>query len=215
VHKEQGVEPKAQQKQHPDILNILYDNRFHIKNKFSSVIGFYEINHISITIIDPSNETIVFSTTPNIEYHLITKDLWKHDLTISPHAHRNNELIWWDMDDINPHFNQIDNIKKQRNNYTLGMSLARKIDGFCIIYSFATKSDEANLKSYYISNIDRLYDIGDHCYKSIRDIYSSYCRHHTAPRIIDFTNFDATIKSKPYLQLVVNNSYLKGNVNYE
>lgn len=207
VPKEQDLASITQQKYHPDVLNILYDNRFHIKKKFGSVIGFYEIHHISITIIDPSNEMVVFSTTPSIEYHLITQDLWKHDLTVLSHAHRDDELIWWDMDNTNSFYSQIDNIKKQKNNYTLGMSLARKIDGFCIIYSFATKSREAALKSYYISNIERLYDIGDHCYKSIRDIYSAYVHYHTAPRIMDFEKFNTTVQSKPYLQLVVNNSF--------
>ena len=207
--KDQEIKLIRKQKFHPDILNILYENRCHVKKKFSEVIGFYEINHISITIINPSNEMVTFSTTPSIEYNLITQELWQHDFTISSNSHKNNELIWWDTDNMHPHFNKINNIKEQKNNFTLGMALARKIDGFCIIYSFATKNKDSDLKSYYISNINGLYDIGDHCYKSIRNIYSSYCCRHTAPKIADFTVFDLTVKTKPYLRLVVNNSFFK------
>lgn len=213
--KKHGSKSIEKQKLHPDILNILYENRCLVKKKFSEVIGFYEIDHISVTIINPSNEIVIFSSTPSIEYNLITQELWQHDFTISSSSHKNNELIWWDTDNMNPHFNKINNIKEQKNNYTLGMSLARKIDGFCIVYSFATKNNNADLRSYYISNINGLYDIGDHCYKSIHNIYSSYCYHHTAPKIMDFTIFDSAVKSKPYLRLVVNNSFLKGNINYE
>jgi hypothetical protein len=207
VAKEQELKSSKKQKLHPDILNILYDNRCHVKKKFSEVIGFYEINHISITIINPENEMVAFSTTPSIEYNLITQELWQHDFTLLSESHKDNQLIWWDTDDLNPHFNKIYNIKEQKNHFTLGMALARKIDGFCIVYSFATKNINADLRSYYVSNINRLYDIGDHCYKSIREIYSSYSQHYVAPKVTDFTIFDSALKRKPYLRLIVNNSF--------
>ena len=195
-------------KLHDDILDILYENRRSITKIFREVIGFYDIDHVSLTLRSPSNEFVVFSITPNIEYNLITQGLWQHDCTNFPSSYINNDLIWWDEDKKNPYFSDIYKIKGQKNNYTLGMSLSRKIEGFFIIYSFATKNKNINLRSYYISNIQGLYDIGDHCYKLIRDIYSSYCKPYVAPVITNALFMTPVVKKKPYLQLIVNNNFL-------
>lgn len=60
-------------KLHHNILDILYEHRHYVIKLFREVIGFYEINHISLTLRTPLNEVVIFSMTPNIEYNLITQ----------------------------------------------------------------------------------------------------------------------------------------------
>ncbi len=198
---------------HPNILTILFENRRYVTKIFRDIIGFYGIDHISITIIDPSNEAIVFSTTPDIEYNLINQDLWRNDCLFSCKEVEDDIIVFWNKDNNTPYLNKIYDIKHKKNNYNLGMTLVRKVGGFCLLYSFATRSKDGDLKEYYLNNIGGLTNIGDHFYKSIRDIYLSYCKLHVPPNITNFKSLLSMSKNKPYLKLVVDNINLKGHFN--
>ena len=183
---------------HPDILQILFAHRKCITKIFTDIIGFYDIDYISITIVNPSKEAIIFSSIPSIEYNLINKNLWERDY-LNLMGKNKNDIIWWNEDLV------IDDIKKKKNNFTLGMSTIKVINNFSICYSFATRSKTAELKSYYSLNIDGLNNIGDYCYKSIRSIYLYYCNTQIPPKICNTTTCQNIKKQNIYLKLIVDN----------
>ncbi len=80
-------------------------------------------------------------------------------------------------------------------------------------YSFATKSIDKNQREYYRSNISRLVDIGDYCYKLIRDIYLQYCDFYIPPKIQSLISKIHQTKSKQHLKLIVNTNYKDKNEN--
>ena len=92
---EVSVLAQKQARLHSEIVTILFENRRYIKTIFLDIHGLYEIAHVGLTIIDPSADLVVFSSTPNIEYNLIQQNLWRNDPCFSPSIQNNHELSWW------------------------------------------------------------------------------------------------------------------------
>ena len=200
-----AVSREIQATLHPNILDILFEHRRYIKNVFLNINGLYDIVHIGITIIDPVNEIIAFSSTPNIEYNLIRQNLWKNDLCFTPQLQSNNRLSWWEMQ-----IAEIDNIKLKNNKFTFGMTITRQINDFCLLYSFATRSKKIKLREYYEANIFGLIDIGDYFYKSVLDVYSPYSVKYTPPELGNLISKASVVNNRSYLKLVVNNFEREG-----
>lgn len=135
---------------HPTITDTLYEHRRYVKNVFLQIKGHYEIAYFGINIISPANELISFSSMPHIEYNLIREGLWKYDPCFCSKKMSKNTLMWWDkISQDNLFLEQIKEIKLTSNHFKLGMTLSREINGFNILYSYATNSNKKNLKEYY------------------------------------------------------------------
>lgn len=197
------VAKEAQTKLHPEILNILLENRRYVKSVFLEINGLYDIAHFGLTIVDPSNEMVVFSSTPNIEYNLIHQNLWKHDPCFSSLMQDDNGLSWWNTDQLVDNGDEIERIKLQNNKFSFGVTISRPVNNFCFLYSFATRSKRDDLSEYYTSNIGELIDIGDYFYKSIMDIYSSYSIKYKPPTLGHLMPKASRSGCRPYLKLVV------------
>ncbi len=104
-----------------------------MRNILKTINGLYEIHHFSTTITDPSNKTIIFSTTPSIEYNLISQDLW--DIDQAPHnkSSEKNMITWWDDPTVIEH-EKIKSIKLTNNCYSLGMTINRHVNDFTIFF---------------------------------------------------------------------------------
>lgn len=184
---------------HSNILDILFEHRRYIKNVFLNINGLYDIAHVGLTIINPVNEITVFSSTPNIEYNLISQCLWKQDFCFTPQPHNNNRLVPWET--LNE---EVEKIKFRNNKFTFGMTITRQVNDFCLLYSFATRSKKNGLREYYEENIFGLIDIGDYFYKSIVDVYSSHGVKYTPPKLSNLMSKSSVTSRRPYLTLVVN-----------
>lgn len=190
---------------HPDVLDILFENRKFMKNVFENIKGIHEVDHFGLTIIDPLNKLITFSTTPNIEYNLINQNLWQFDPVFSKNTVDPSSIIWWDELPISIENDKVKTIKLSNNKYALGVSLNRQVNDFSVIYSFATKSTDEGLKNYYVDNLSGLIDIGDYCYKLIHEVYLQYCDRYMPPKVQSLTSKIYHEKSTPYLKLIVTN----------
>ena len=193
---------------HPNILDILFENRNFVRNVYKKINGLYEIHHYGLTVIDPSHKIVSFSTTPNIEYNLINKNLWNFDPIFSCERSMSRMLIWWD--EVNSiKFEEIKEIKLTKNGYSLGFTVNQHNNDFILLYSFATKCTDCNLREFYLANKDSLIDLGDYCYKLMRDIYLQYCDIYVPPKISSFISNLNQKKSKDYLKLIMVNNKQK------
>lgn len=189
-------------KLHTNILDILFAHKRDIFRKLSDVRDLYFLDHVAISIFNPENEVIIFSITPSVEYNVITQNLWKHDITFNPSQFSDGSLVWWDQDFYSKFAVEIKQIKETKHNFSIGFNLYRKIDGFNLVYSFASRCQNKNMRHYYDSIKNRLFLLGDYSYKLIREIYTNYCISHDAPYIVA-TN---TENQKPFLKLIINNN---------
>lgn len=189
-------------KLHPEITNILFENHRFIKNVFNNINGLYELSYMGITFIDPSNQLITFSTTPSLEFNLINQNLWLNDPCFAPHHHKNT-ILWWSCDN-----KKIEKIKFLNNNFVIGFSISRVLEGFCLIYSFASRASDVNLKNYYQNHKYKIIDIGDYFYKSVKNIYAMYNNIHIPPQLSSLNSKSSGLDMKPKLRLInCRNSY--------
>lgn len=188
-------------KLHNNILDILFNHKREISDRFRDIKGIHFIDHVAIIIINPIYEITIFSYIPSVEYNLIVKDLWKHDKSFNPTLLKDGAMMWWDEAYYPGYSKKIQYIKEDFHNFSLGMNLIRKIEDYTFVYSFATRSKEKNMKAYYADIKNELFHIGDYGYNIIRDIYSRYC----APYIAPLLDTDKILKQKPHLKLIVNN----------
>jgi hypothetical protein len=184
---------------HPEVIEILFENRPYVKKVFSNLRGLHGITHMAMACIDPSDELMVFSSTPTIEYNLIHQNLWVHDHAFVPEAELKNALLWWDY----PH-DKLEKIKLKHHHLTVGMTICRPIGDFRLVYSFATDEKYKNLRQYYTENLFGLIDMGDYFYKSLRERYNVYVTKHTPPNLSEFSSKASGLSIKPFLRVVQN-----------
>ncbi|HBP6867986.1 TPA: hypothetical protein L6E37_003054 [Legionella pneumophila] len=184
-------------KLHPEVIEILFENRRLIKNVFSNLKGLHGITHMGMACIDPSHELIAFSTTPNIEHNLFNQHLWLEDHCFNLDTENRNSLSWWDYQN-----EKIEKYKLLNNRFTMGMTIYRPIGEFGFMYSFATNEREKGLRQYYIDNLFGLIDMGDYFYKSLRELYSRYSLKHVPPELNEFNSKAAGLNIRPFLRLV-------------
>lgn len=184
-------------KLHPEVIEILFENRRLIKNVFSNLKGLHGITHMGMACIDPSHELIAFSTTPNIEHNLFNQHLWLEDHCFNLDTENKNSLAWWDYQD-----EKIEKYKLLNNRFTMGMTIYRPIGEFGFMYSFATNECVKGLRQYYIDNLFGLIDMGDYFYKSLRELYSRYSLKYVPPELNEFNSKAAGLNIRPFLRLV-------------
>lgn len=185
---------------HEDILEILIKSKENICNQFDNIRGTFLIDHLAINIIDPNNEILIFSSTPSVEYNVLAQGLWKYDKTFSVRYQKDNRFYCWEDAYEREYFEDIKNIKEKKHGFTFGFNLAKEIESFQLIYSYATRYQKPKPLEYYKMYMNELYAIGDYNYKSIRKIYEQYVGELKAPEIIKHKY--AHPPSFPFLKLI-------------
>jgi hypothetical protein len=188
---------------HEDILDILFKYKIEVHKKLIDLRGAFLIDHIAIKIIDPDNKMVILSLTPSVEYNLLVQGLWKYDKSFCPNFTALNSLYLWEDAYSVEHAAEIKNIKQLKHGFTFGFNLAKKIDSFHFIYSYATRSKNQGLQEYYIEHIQELLTLGDFGYRLIRDIYAKFCNpKYSPPSAVD----KKITQRKPILKLITNES---------
>lgn len=183
-------------KLHANLLDILFKHRTEILLRLSDIRGLLQIDHISMNIINSDNQLAIFSSTPSVEFNLVMQGLWQYDKSFFPILFENGSLLWWEEAYLIDYKKILKKIKEEKHGYTLGFGIARKYKNLNLVYSYATRSRDKNLKSYFECYRKDLQMLGDYAFKRLYDIYLAY--DHTAPPI-DKGSFE-----KNHLKLVVN-----------
>lgn len=186
-------------KLHPKIMDILFYHKRDVSSGLRDLKGIHGIDHVAIIMINPELEISIFSLFPSVEYNLIANELWKFDRCFNPMTLEDKTLNWWEDSYHLSYQHELRHLKEDIHQFTLGMNLVRKIDGFTLIYSFATRNKMDDLKSYYSNLKDELFQMGDYGYKLIRGMSERYCYPYVAPSLGE------EIRRRPHLKLVINN----------
>jgi len=185
---------------HEDIFEILFKYKKIICNKFDDIRGTLLIDHLSINIINPNNKIVIFSTTPSVEYNLLTHNLWKHDQGFSISHQINNRFYSWDTAYKKEYFNELKLTKQLKHGFTFGFNLSKMINEFQFIYSFATRHPNSELMDYYRQYINELFSIGNYIYKPMANIHEQL-----AGTPILVSKNESPLIFSPFLRLISNN----------
>lgn len=176
-------------KLHKDVLSISLYEYTDIKKAYTDVLGLNAIDHLSINIVNPSGEMVFLSSTPYTGINVCSGDLWLYDSSIHPNTYENKEFYWWN-DCYAPKMKEILKREKEiKNNLYFGFVFSKKVENFYLLYSFATKEKDPEIKKIIENHKNTFIDMGDYCYSGIRSLYERYCgKQHQAP-IINKHNF--------------------------
>lgn len=156
---------------HEDILEVLFTYKEKICNSFYDICGTFFIDHLAINIIDPDGRLVIFSTTPSVEYNLISQDLWKYDRSFSLSYQTDNRFTSWEKAYEEKHREKLKYTKQSTHGFTCGFNISKNLESFHIIYSFATRYQKHDLLKYYHGYINELFSIGDYVFKAVSGVY--------------------------------------------
>lgn len=175
---------------HKDVETIGLRNFYDLRRIYSDIIGLKYIDHFTINIESPDGVLTLLPYNPAIYISLRKSGLIRYDGNLSPSVYRNNDLFVWDKAYVPRFANDIKKIKEHRFNIQAGVVLVNKIDGFHIMYSFASKNNGTALIEAITHSREDFLFMGNHCYSYIRKIYNRHLTHYCAP----------TLPKKPKIQ---------------
>ena len=157
-----------------DVKIVGLKNFYKLRKTYAEIVGLEKIDHFSINIESPDGFLTFLSYNPSISLMLMQSGLLPYDGSVSPTIFRKRDAYIWDKV-YNPKFSEkIKHIKEYKYGIDKGVVLVTKINGFYIMYSFATKKDGQELIENMLEYKEKFLQMGDHCYGCVRDIYNSY-----------------------------------------
>lgn len=170
-------------KLHKDIMKMSLENYWKIKKTYKEIIGLNNIDHFSVSIVDPNHIMSIISYTPSITYNACAEGWYLYNGSLSRTFYEYFDMFVWDQCYDKKLFNKIKFLVEQRYGLNIGISLVRKINGFHLIYCFGTKGDS----KVFLENIQHqknyFLKMGDHCYGLIKDIYNDYADDYETPNL--------------------------------
>lgn len=152
---------------HPQLLNLLFACKQKAKQTFDDVLGVHEIDHVSLTYINNSQQILTLSSTPALEYNLFSSSLWKFDNTYNPEWYKHcRQLSWQSLYDPN-RYDDLYYSKQLQHNYPTGTSIAASIADEYIIYSLASHKDCEYTRALFANEQQTFYKIGQYCTPSL------------------------------------------------
>ena len=168
-------------KLHKDILLISLKNYKQIKKTYSEVLGLNAIDHLSVNIVNPDGEMVFLSSTPYTGINVCGGGLLRYDSSIHPDTYENKNFYWWE-DCYSSNMKALLKLEKEeKNNLSFGFIVTKKIQDFYVLYSFASKEKDPDIKELIQKYKNIFVDMGDYCYSEIMSLYEQYSGGHNPP----------------------------------
>ncbi len=195
-------------KLHPDVLSVPFQHRKELSAKFRDVLGLLELDYISIEIVNPDEEFLFFASTPTVNFNIISNHLWPYDGAMSPTFYKKQHFFSWEAAYQPLFLTKLKKLKEAAHGFSYGFCLVRRVAGFTLIYSFATKNKNKKIPDFFEERRLEVLKIGDFCYKWVRPIYALYAKNHTPPLVTQFISEVGENRAMhaAHLKLVVNNT---------
>ncbi len=159
---------------HQDIAELSHYHREALQEIFTPHLGVGNLDHIGVGIVSPDKEFTYFSSTPDLISNITERGLLCFDGEFSPTFFEVLTFYEWQAVFDRRLRHTLREVKLEAFGFVYGFTLVRRVQGYHLLYSFATRTQQADLKAYYNANRDALTAIGDQCYPQIRDLHALY-----------------------------------------
>ena len=178
---------------HPEAQPILFQHYQVFRQVFHDVLGHFEIDHISIALINAQNELFFLSSKKSIELNLIKNNLWQTDPIFQTYFFEANQInLWTDIYSKISH-KKLFHFKLNKPGFSQGISIPASFENYRVVYSFAITSKNKKTQNNLLAEQEKLNYLGRYCLKNI-------LKNFDLPK----QSFLAS-KKKPFLKLVINN----------
>lgn|GEM_PF-2245455 len=157
---------------HENLLENSLFNLAEIKSSFAQALSLEHIVHLSINIINPHNEIMFLSSTPNTGINVCGTDLWHYDSSITPEIFMNKDSYFWDDCYSKSAFLDLKKQKEIRNGISCGFIAVKRVNDFVVMYSYGLDKDSPEFRNELLSFKKYLLEIGDSCFKKIHGVYA-------------------------------------------
>ena len=178
---------------HPQAGDFLFQHYRSLLRIFNDVIGLFELDYISITLLNPQDKLLFLSSMPSIEYNLIENDLWQFDASFQKNFFLQDKVQLWDELYNDELLKPLQHYKQVIPKLNMGISVPASFEEYRVVYSFAFKSKNKTIQLNAVKNIKELLRIGLYCLQKIAK---------TIPLPDREVKY---IKKKPSLTLIINN----------
>lgn len=159
---------------HRNIFEISLFNLQAIKRAYSDILGLQHLVHLSINVVDPRNEIMFLSATPNTGINVCGTNLWRFDKSISPTLYKNNKFYFWDDCYHKKAFWDLKIAKEIVNGIRCGFIVIEKVNDYYIMYSYGLDQDSVEMREQIISMQKYFIEMGRYCFKRVHPIYEKY-----------------------------------------
>jgi len=105
---------------------------------------------------------------------MVSDGSYLYNGTISPTFYENIDFYKWDQCYDKRFYKQIKTDVEIKNGIEVGFVIVQRINGFNILFSFASKQKKSDILINAIENNNEFIKIGYHCLDGIKNIYSQY-----------------------------------------
>ena len=148
---------------HPDWLNQLFAHKSKTRAIFRDVLALHEISHIAIAYINANNTLLTLSSTPSLEYNLLSSALWRFDKSYHSSWFKQCGQASWQSLYSTERYDELYYIKQIKPHYPLGLSMAATLGDGHVVYSVASATDSEYTREIFNTKRDELYQLGQYC----------------------------------------------------
>lgn len=148
---------------HPQWLGKLFAHQSKARTVFNDVLALYEVNHIAIAYIDKDSQLLALSSTPSLEYNMLSGSLWRYDNTYNPDWFQQCKQASWQSLYPAERYDELYYIKQIKPHYPIGLSMATKMSEGHVIYSIASTNHSEDTQAIFETQRDKLYQIAQYC----------------------------------------------------
>ncbi len=129
---------------HPEAKEISFRHKFVILHTFKKkILGILGLDYIALLIVDKNQVLSIYSSCPALEFNLIYNSLWMHDGIFEVKNHTADSFMYWDELYNNDSKKRLIAEKEVKFGFKFGFYVMKSIDDLFVIYSFATKQQNA------------------------------------------------------------------------
>lgn len=148
---------------HPQWIDKLFAHKSKTRTIFRDVLTLHEVNHIAITYIATNNMLLTLSSTPSLEYNLLSSALWRFDNAYNPDWFKQCSHASWQSLYSAERYDELYYIKQIKPHYPLGLSMATILGSGYVIYSIASATDSEYTREIFSTKQEELLKLGQYC----------------------------------------------------
>lgn len=173
---------------HPLAQTFLFEHYRNLRLIFQDVLGHFEIDYISITLLNEDKELLFLSSRPAIEQNLIAHHLWENDPCLQENFFKQSSKYLWHKIYEDSNYFRLNYYKLRIPRFHFGISIPTHVNGKPLIYSFALESNDLKDHHELLLKTEELLSIGRFCLQKCKPYIPNSYIHYLQPQLTIINN---------------------------